>query len=329
MKVLNGTMMKTVGTLTTKVKVNSPTVLLVCGGICLAGAVISAHRAGRRVDDVLDMTKTQIDNLKDMRDAGEFEDEEAGTVEFTEDDYKKELTHTYISTSLEFVKLYGPVVIFTTGAIVCFVSGNRILAKRLAGMTAAYQIVQESYMKYRQNVTDDLGWEADAKYLKGKNGKFREKYYETKVDEKTGETVNVGKAKVREIDVVEDIKDWRQASPYAVRLDMVKGFTKDFQYNKMWLESIERIANGKLDYKGYLTLYEVYDALGVVPYLSPESTMMSHNVGWVKGYGDGDIRFGFVMVPTVCAVEDGEVGNLTEVGLIDFNCIGSIWDKLC
>lgn len=329
MKVLNGTIMKSIGGLMTKIKVNSPTVCLVGGGICLVGAVVASHYAGRKVDEVLDVHKTQVENLKDIKEAGEYQDENGENVEFSSDDYKKELTHTYISTAWDMTKLYGPVVLLTAGAGVCFVTGNRILAKRLAGMTAAYELVQGSYMRYRQNVIDDLGVDGDKKYLLGLDGTHEEKYHDTKIDEKTGEVVNIGKAKTRKLDVVSDVKDWRQASPYAVRIDFCHDMTKDMNYNIIYLENLERNVNLKLDVQGYLTLYEVYDALGILKNLSPEVIGMSHNVGWIKGRGDGDVRFNLVLVPTVCGINDGVAGNLSEVGLIDFNCIGSIWDKLC
>lgn len=284
------------------------------------------HQAGRHVDETLDEAKEQIDNLKFMKEAGEYEDPETGEmVEFTPDDYKKELSHTYISTGLKLGKSYGPAALMTIGAGVCFVTGNHILAERLAGMTAAYSAAQTAYMKYRQNVVIDQGEEADRKYLYGLNDKFRESIVEETVD-KNGKKRN--KTVIRETDIVSDVEDWRQASPYAVRMDHVKGFTKDYQYNIMWLDRIEDMANNKLDYKGYLTLYDVYDALGVVNYLDPSMEKMSHQVGWIKGRGDGDIRFSIVMVPTACMTQDGETRTLTEVGLVDFNCIGSIWDKI-
>lgn len=312
----------------TKVNVNSPTTLLVSGLVCMGFAVVAAHHAGRKADEVLDVHKAQVDNLKEIKEAGSYKDEDGTDVEFTESDYKKELTHTYISTTWEMAKLYGPVTIGFVGAGVCFITGNRILAKRLAGMAAAYQIMQDSYIRYRRNVIEDLGDDADRKYLLGLNETIKEKYYDTAIDEKTGDVKQIGKAKTREIDVVNDVKNWDMASPYAVRLDDCSKFTKDYQYNIMWLENVEKMANDKLDWKGYLTLYDVYETLGVLHSLTTEAEMMAHQVGWVKGCGDGDIRFNLVMVPTVCGIKDGIAGNISEVGLIDFNCIGSIWDKV-
>lgn len=322
-------MTQPVSKLVTKVKVNSPTVLIVAGSVCLVGTVIFAHRAGRKVEETVDANKQAISNLKDILEAGSYQNEDGEEVEFTESDYRKELTHAYLGYVWDLTKLYGPVVLGTAATATCYISGHKILAGRLAGMTAAYTTVEAAYKRYRENVVKISGADADSKYLYGLNGTEKEKYYDTEIDEKTGEVKNVGKAKTRNIDVVEDVKLWNMASPYAVEIDKCDSLTKDANYNVIHLEGLEKIANGKFDLKGYLTLYEVYDALGVLNNISPEVAKMSHNVGWVKGYGDGDIRFNLVMVPISCYSKDGETKNLVEVGLIDFNCVGSIWDKLC
>lgn len=328
MKLL-GNAAKLVAKYGTKVKANSPTILLITGGICLAGAVVSAHRAGRKVEETLDVNKEQIANLKQIKEAGEYVDENGETVEFSEQDYKKEITSAYLGAAWDLTKLYGPVVIFTGAAAASFIGGNRILAGRLAGMAAAYEAVNEAYGRYRQNVIDISGSDADQKYYLGLNDVGSVKYKDTVIDEKTGEVKEIGKAKTRTFDVVKDVKNWNQASPYAIRLDYVRGYTSDPNYNVQWLEGVEQMANTKLSYKGYLTLYDVYDALGVVNMISPEIEKMSHEVGWVLGKGDGDVRFNLIMVPTACGFgEDGGIKNYNEVGLIDFNCIGYIWDQV-
>lgn len=320
-----GFISKAVAKYGTKFKANSPTLLLGGGIVLLIGTGISAHRAGRKVDEVLDVSRTQLDNLKEIKEAGEYVDDDGETVEFTEKDYKKEVTHTYVSTAADLGKLYLPVIGFGAASVACFVGGHKIMAERLTGMTLAYKASQAAYQRYRQNVIEAEGLDADNRYLYGLT-QVEETYKDTKIDEKTGEVKEIGRAKVRQIDAVKDVGLWNQASPYAIRLDSVKGFTSDPQYNVMWLEHIENLANNMLDFKGYLTLYDVYDALGVVPYISTEVEKMSHQVGWVKGRGDGDIRFKLLMVPTACAFIEGETQNISEVGLIDFNCIGSIWD---
>lgn len=318
-----------VSKLATKVKVNSPTVLVVTGSACLVGAVVFAHHAGRKVEETVDANKKVINNLKDIKEAGSYTNDEGEEVEFTEDDYKKELTHAYASYAWDITKLYGPVVLGTAATAACYIGGHKILAKRLAGMTAAYEVIDSAYKRYRANVVKISGEEADKRYFLGLDGSDKIKYFDTELDEKTGETKQVGKAKTKSIDVVEDVKSWVQASPYAVEFQKCGCFTKDYNYNVQHLEGLQNIANLKYDYKGYLTLYEVYEMFGVLDSISPEVEKMSHNVGWVKGYGDSEVHFNIVMVPAKCYVKDGETKNLVEIGLIDFNCVGTIWDKLC
>jgi hypothetical protein len=313
----------------TKVKVNSPTVLVVTGSVCLVGTVIFAHRAGRKVEETVDANRQAINNIKDIREAGSYQNDDGEEVEFTEADYRKELTHAYLGYAWDMTKLYGPVVLGTAATATSYICGHRVLAKRLAGMTAAYEVIDSAYKRYRENVVRMSGTDADKRYLYGLNGSEKEKYYDTEIDETTGEVKNVGKPKTRNIDVVEDVKLWNQASPYAVEKSKCHCLSKDDNYNALHLGALESIANGKYDLKGRLTLYEVYDMLDVLNEISPEVEKMSHNVGWVKGYGDDYIKFDYVLVPVKCYEKDGETKNLVEVGLIDFNCIGSIWDKIC
>lgn len=319
----------------TKVKVNSPTVLVVTGSVCLVGTVIFAHRAGRKVEETVDANRQAINNIKDIMEAGSFTDEEGNEVEFTDADYRKELTHAYLGYAWDLTKLYGPVIIGTAATATCYISGHKILAGRLAGMTAAYEVIDSAFKKYRTNVVKISGEDADRKYLYGLDGTEKEKYYDTEVDEKTGEVKNVGKAKTRNIDVVEDVKLWNQASIYAVRFDKCKAFTKDMNYNIMHLDSLEKIANNKLESgrtsvfgPRYITMYEIYEMLGVTGELDEETLLMSHETGYVPGYNNQGIKFDIVMVPTKGCYKDGEFKSLTEIGLIDFNCPGSIRKQL-
>ena len=96
----------------------------------------------------------------------------------------------------------------------------------------------------------------------------------------------------------------------------------------MVLKGYENIANTKLSQYGYLFLYEVYDMLGVTNCLNTEAIKASHVVGWLKGEGDDTVRFNMVLVPTKSGIIDGKISNRKEVGLIDFNCCGTIIDKI-
>ena len=93
-------------------------------------------------------------------------------------------------------------------------------------------------------------------------------------------------------------------------------------------ENIQSLANAKLDSNGYLFLYDVYDALGVLNFINTDAVKASHVVGWIKGVGDDEVRFQLVPVPVKSMYSDGEVMNIAEKVLVDFNCCGTILDRI-
>lgn len=305
-----------------KIKSNSPVIFLVTGTICLGGAVVAAHHAGRKVDEVLDVNKEHIENIKSLKDADEIENEEGEKVPYSKKQYNKDLTHAYAGALWDVSKLYLPVAGFTVASVVCYISGHKVLSERLAAMTAAYTGINEAFQKYRGNVIEMDGEEKDKKYLYGIT-EHVDNATVAKIDPETGE---IKTEKVKNIDVVRDVK--LIASPYAVDMEDCKGFTKDPEYNVRWLENIQSLANAKLDSNGYLFLYDVYDALGVLNFINTDAVKASHVVGWIKGVGDDEVRFQLVPVPVKSMYSDGEVMNIAEKVLVDFNCCGTILDRI-
>ena len=305
-----------------KIKSNSPVIFLVTGTICLGGAVVAAHHAGRKIDEVLDVNKEHIENIKSLKDADEIENEEGEKVPYSKKQYNKDLTHAYAGALWDVSKLYLPVAGFTVASAVCYISGHKVLSERLAAMTAAYTGVNEAFQKYRGNVIEMDGEDKDKKYLYGIT-EHVDNATVAKVDPETGE---IKTEKAKNIDVVRDVK--LIASPYAVDMEDCKGFTKDPEYNVRWLENIQNLANAKLDSNGYLFLYDVYEALGVLNYINTDAVKASHVVGWIKGVGDDEVRFQLVPIPVKCKYTDGEIMNIAEKVLIDFNCCGTILDRI-
>lgn len=305
-----------------KIKSNSPVIFLVTGTICLGGAIVAAHHAGRKVDEVLDVNKEHIENIKSLKDAEEIENEEGEKVPYSKKQYNKDLTHAYAGALWDVSKLYLPVAGFTVASAVCYISGHKVLSERLAAMTAAYTGINEAFQKYRGNVIEMDGEDKDKKYLYGITEHI-DNAIKNEVNPETGE---IKTEKVKNIDVVRDVK--LIASPYAVDMEDCKGFTKDPDYNVRWLESIQNLANAKLDSNGYLFLYDVYEALGVLNFINTDAVKASHVVGWIKGAGDDEVRFQLVPVPVKCKYSDGEIMNVAEKVLIDFNCCGTILDRI-
>lgn len=316
--------MKVIGKLMAKAGAKSPVICLVGGCAAVVGGVLMAHRAGRKVEETLDINKEHLDNIRALKGVEEIEDEDGNKVPYTDKDYKKDLTKAYAGCAWDFAKLYLPPIALTAGGILCFVKGHKILGRRLASMTAAYECANEAFKKYRGNVVAFDGSDQDKRYLYGLE---KEKGIEMEVvDPETGEVTTVKTNKSKPLDVIKDVS--LVASPYAVKVEDCKGFTKDPEYNVRWLSIVQENCNLQLRTRGYLFLADVYDALGVTAFLRPEMVRTSHLVGWVIGEGDNEVIFDMVLVPEKCGMKDGETAVYREVGLVDFNCDGTIIDRL-
>lgn len=323
MKVISDALAK-LGTTGLKIQAKSPVIFFITGTICVGGAVYTAHRAGRNVDEVLDIAKERIDNIKSLKDATEIEDEDGETVPYSEKQYKKDLTKAYAGAAWDVGKLYLPVAGFTVAAVGCYFGEYKTMAKWLAEATAAADLATQSLNNLKSNIIEKDGEEKLYEYLySADNKEHADVAIKQEVDIETGEIKNT---KVKNIDLVKDVS--LVGSQYAVEMKYCKGFTKDPNYNVRWLECVQRVANTKLEQYGYLFLYDVYEALGCLDWISPEAIKASHCVGWLLGTGDGEVKFNLVPVPTRCMHEGEDLKYLQTSCLVDFNVVGTILDKI-
>lgn len=303
-----------------KVGAKSPAICVGIGIFAIAGGVLMAHRAGRKVEETLDINKEHIDNIKECKEAEEIENEDGEKVPYTEKDYKKDLTKAYCGCAWDFAKLYLPPIVLTTGGILCFVKGYRIIGRRLTRMTAAYECVNQAFNRYRGNVVKFEGSEKDKQYLYGME-KAKDIDIQT-VDPETGEVGLSKSPKGKNVEVINDINNI--ASPYAVLFEDCNGWTADFEYNKMYIQGIEDECNNKLKLHHKLYLIEVYEALGLKHLLSEKALIMAQECGWLDDVGDGFVRVDIIDVPVKCRMKNGKVDPYNKRLLLDFNCSGDI-----
>lgn len=307
-----------------KVGSKSPVICIVLGTGAVVGSIVLAHRAGRKVEETIDINKEHIDNIKSLKDAEEIENEEGEKVPYSQKDYKRDLTKAYTGCAWDFAKLYLPPIVLGIGGILCFVKGYRIIGKRLAKVTAAYEVVNSAFNKYRRNVIDFDGEEKDKQYLYGIK-KAKNIDIET-VDPETGESSVVKSPKGEEFEIIDDPS--RMASPYAVLLDDCAEVGKDLNWNEMYIKGIEDIANNKLNLYGKVYLIEVYDALGLRCCLNEKALLAAQEVGWLKDVGDGYIKLDLKPVAVKCKRTNGKVVPYEKRVLVDFNCCGNILEIL-
>ena len=288
-----------------QIKKHSPEILLVTGITGVVTSAVMACKATTKVDAIIEESKKSIDTIHEGMEAGNICD-----VEYTEEDGKKDLAIVYIQTGVKFAKLYGPSVLLGLTSIGCILASNNIIHKRNVALSAAYTAIDRSFKGYRSRVIERFGENMDRELRY--NIKTQE-VKETVVDEETG--------KKKTVKSTVSVVDPNTYSDYARFFDeYCAGWTKDAEYNLMFLRQQQNYANELLKSRGHLFLNEVYDMLGI------DRTKAGNIVGWVYDeehpVGDNFVDFGIYVLDNEKA-RDFVNGRERSI-LLDFNMDGDI-----
>ena len=297
-----------------QVKKHSPEILIVAGVVGTVTSAVMACKATLKVNEILDESKKTIDIIHKGMESGEVE-----CVTYTEEDGKKDLTITYVQTGVKLAKLYAPAVALGALSIFAMVKSNDILRKRNVALAAAYATVDKGFKDYRNRVIERFGKDLDRELrynIKAKE--IEERVVDEDGNEKTVKTT---------VSVV----DTDEPSDYARFFDeYCTGWTKDAEYNLMFLKCQQAAANDMLKRKGRVFLNEVYAMLGM------DQTKAGQVVGWVydKNNPDCDNYIDFGIYKQYDGREDlNERRRLFVNGrecsiLLDFNVDGDIWSLM-
>lgn len=288
-----------------QIKKHSPEILLVTGITGVVTSAVMACKATTKVDAIAEETKKSIDMIHEGMEAGNICD-----VEYTEEDGKKDLAIVYIQTGVKFAKLYAPSVLLGLTSIGCILASNNIIHKRNVALSAAYTAIDTSFKGYRSRVIERFGESMDRELRY--NIKTQE-VKETVVDEETG--------KKKTVKSTVSVVDPNTYSDYARFFDeYCAGWTKDAEYNLMFLRQQQNYANELLKTRGHLFLNEVYDMLGI------DRTKAGNIVGWIYDekhpIGDNFVDFGIYVLDNEKA-RDFVNGRERSI-LLDFNVDGDI-----
>lgn len=290
-----------------QLKKHSPEILVVTGVIGVVTSAVLACKATRKLDSVLEESKEQIDKIKD------YIEEEGYSEGYTEKDASKDLAITYTQSALKIAKLYGPSVILGAASIGAIFGGHNILRKRNVALAAAYTAVDKGFKDYRNRVIERFGKELD-----------RELKYNIKSDTvEVTELDEDGKEKTSKVTV--NTVDPNELSEFARFYDDgCTGWTKDPELNLVFLKKQQCWANDLLKSRGWLTLNEVYDMLGIT------RTAAGMVVGWIYDekhpVGDNFVDFGIYDINN--EANRRFVNGLERTILLDFNVDGNIYDKI-
>lgn len=293
-----------------KFKKHSPEILVGAGVVGVVASAVMACKATTKLDDVLAETKDTVDKIHDVTEHPEKIPE---GKEYTVEDSKKDLTIIYTQAGVKLVKLYGPAVVLGTVSIAAIIGGHHILRKRNIALAAAYTAVDKGFKEYRGRVLERFGEEVD-----------RELRYNIKAKE-IEKTVTDANGKETVVKETVDVADPNLTSDYARFFDDgCTGWTKDPEFNLMFLKDQQRYANDLFKSKGHLFLNEVYDMLGI------PRTQAGQVVGWIydekNPIGDNFIDFGIYDIAD--ERKRSFVNGYERTILLDFNVDGNILEMI-
>lgn len=314
-KIVNGAS-KTFNRAGLKLKKHSPEIMVAAGIVGVVTSAVMACKATTKVDSILDEKEKQLEPIHEAKEKLENGVElkcEDGDL-YTEDDVKKDTAIVYMQTGIKFIKLYGPSVALGILSITSILVGHKVLRKRNLALAAAYTAIDKSFKDYRGRVVERFGKELDRELKYNIKSKEVE---EIVVDEKTGEEKVVKKT----IDVV----DPSEYSDYARFFeDGCTGWSKDPEFNLMFLKNQQSYANDLLKSRGHLFLNEVYDLLGI------PRTKAGNVVGWIYDeehpVGDNFVDFGIYDINK--PKNRDFVNGYERTILLDFNVDGDILNMI-
>ena len=290
-----------------KVKKYSPEILVVAGCIGVVGTIVSACKATTKLSAVLDEGKSNIDQLHDYVETHGYSEE------YTEQDGKKDLAIMYTQTGLQVAKLYAPAVILGTLSITAILTSNNMLRKRNVALAAAYTAVNTSFKEYRGRVVERFGKELDRELRYNIKTKEIE---ETVVNEDGTETTVKKTVSVVDPNTIDDsARIWYEGQP---------GWSKDPEFNLMYLKKQQAYATDKLRAQGYLFMNEVYEMLGY------PKTAAGQQIGWIYDekhpIGDNFVDFGLYNMTN--EQTNNFVNGYERSVLLEFNHDGNILEYI-
>lgn len=283
-----------------KVKKHSPEILITAGVIGTVASAVMACKATTKLSDILEDSKEQINQVHNF-----LEDDKIPESQYSKEDGNKDLAIIYAQTGIKLVKLYAPAVALGALSITGIVASNSILRKRNIALAAAYTTVDKTFKRYRNNVIDRFGEKIDKELRYGVKAREIE---EIVVDDDGNE-----KAVKKTVEAADPVSLY---SDYAKIYDAgCNGWTKDAEFNLMFLRHTQAQANDILKRRGYLFLNEVYDMLGF------QRTKAGQVMGWIydeeNPVGDNFVDFGIYNTDIEKARDF--VNGIERVIILDFN----------
>ena len=286
---------------------HSPEILIVAGIAGVVTSTVMACRATTKAGAILEELKESLDDIHKV------ESRDQTKEEYSLEDGRKDRVIVYTKMAVKLAKLYAPSMILGTLSITSILTSHNILRKRNAALAAAYATVDKGFREYRKRVAERFGEDVD-----------RELRYNIKAKE-IEETIIDEDGNEKTVKNTVEVASLSDCSPYARYFDEHSPYwEEDSEYNLLFLRSEQSYVNDLLKIKGFLTLNEVYERLGI------PTTKAGMVVGWIynEDNPDGDNYVDFGLYETNRETVKDFNNGYTNVILLDFNVDGNIFEKM-
>lgn len=290
-----------------KLASESPTIAIGAGVIGLGISIVLSSRATLKAQKVVEEHNAGLVEAHENYALIKDDVDNEGKPKFTEKDYQRIQFNVVAKTAGKLVKLYGPTIVLAGLSIASIVYGRNVFQNRLTSLSAAYQVVSSSLEAYRKRVAEEVGEE-----------KEDELYYDVLKNKAAGAIVSdEQKAVIKKGPVAPGVyaRFFDESSP---------NYTRRSGENRIFLTTAQQMFNDILNRRGYVTLNQVYDHLGL------EETPEGQYIGWYRrNQGSEDVKyidFGIFNLDnerTRAFINDQEPSVL-----LDFNVDGFILDRM-
>lgn len=270
----------------------APEIMVVLGIGGMATGGVLACCASRKLDKVYESHHERV------RDARGHEES------------NKELTLAYLRTGIDVAKLYAPSLAITALSAGSILAGNNILRKRNVALAAAYIAVDRGFKDYRSRVVERFGEDVDNDLRYN----LHKEVIESEIEDENGT-----KKSIKQEVIVGDDTAFSDYARYFGK-GLAKAAEANDDYNRLFLDAQQRLANETLRANGFLMLNDVYELLGIDPSLPGQM------VGWIYDKHDNAIGSNYVdfRIQEIYRKDPKEPNGYQKVFLIDPNVDGDI-----
>ena len=244
----------------------APEILTTTGVLMMASSTIAACFAVPKAQKALKNAEEKYETIEVAKQKAETDEKFAES--YTEEDYANDRKIVSVQTTKDMILVYAlPFALAVGGASFIF-TGMGIMRARYTALTSAYTALNVAYEQYRKRVAAKYGEEEEYNIL---HDIHEEVVQEEVVDPETGEGTT--KAKVKKVAGAEDL--------YTFMFDSSSPkWDPDIFATIRFLEAMQAWAHNLLLRRGYVSLKEVLENLGITP------TAESFEIGWVYDLND-------------------------------------------